>query len=102
VHQLEAAEAGARGLCEAGVARSIRLLANALGERLDEGLFEQAGVAHQRLDDLRVVTSLAGAAATRWPQQLHGAGEDPGHEGRREGQLVLDETLIEGRDQPGP
>ena len=103
VHQLEAAQTGAR-IGKARLARPVGLFPNPLRQRLDEGLLEQAGVALQRLDDLRVVAALAGAGAAvpRGTEQLDGAGEDPGDERWREGQLVLDEALVEGRGQQGP
>jgi hypothetical protein len=101
VHQLEARQAVAR-LGGVRLAPRFRLFAHTLGERLDEGLLEQSGVAIQRLDDLRVVASFAEAGAARRAEQLRRAGEDPGDERRRAGQFVLDEALIEGRDQRGP
>ena len=103
VHQLEAAEPGAR-LGEARFAWPVDLFANALGQRFDEGLLEQAGVALQGLDDLGVVAALTGVAAAvlRRAEKLHGARQDPLDERGREGQFVLDETLVEGRGQQGP
>ena len=104
VHQLEAAESGS-AFGEARLARPVDLLADALRQRLDEGPLVQPGIALQVPDDLGVVRSFAcarRAVVLRRAEELNGARQHTGDERRREGQLVLDEALIQGCSHLGP
>ena len=99
VHQLEA-EAVALGLAGRRFSLRVEVLGDLPAQRVDEGLLVQRRLALQRRHDVGIVDSLAGARRfLRWAEQLDRADDDAADQGRRQGQLVVDEALKDRSDR---